>query len=414
MKRILFVQPVVAPPGGGEGLAAWLIEALKRDYRLTVLTWEPVDFAAVNRFFGTELQASEFELLTTPWALRLAKLSPTPVVRLKLLYLQMRARLQAGRFDAVMWASNEADLGPRGIQYVHFLEVLMKKGARLHWYHCPPVVLRAYEAISARLTGFSIERMKRHLTLANSEYTARATREEYGIEPLVVYPPAIGKFPEVPWEQRKDGFVCIGRIQPEKNIERMIAILAAVRAAGPQVHLHVVGKGTSPAYLASIRRLVQANASWVQLHENIARPQLVDLITAHRYGIHAMHNEPYGMAVAELVSGGCVTFVHNSGGQVEIVGHDERLIYSSREDAVNKILRALREPDYQASLRNHIASRRDLFGSEHFVSRIRQVMSDYFQAPPDQDARALGDAAMAQTLSTGEESKLSRVVRQRP
>ncbi len=398
MKRILFVQPAVKPPGGGEGLAAWLIEALKRDYRLTLLTWQPIDFEDVNRYFGTDLRASEFELWTMPWAARLAKLSPTPVVRLKQLYLQMRARRQAERFDAVIWAANEADLGPGGIQYVHYPEALMK--APLSWYHFSAATVRRYEAITDRLTGFSLERTKRNLTLANSEFTARALREVYGIEALVVYPPAIGKFPEVPWEQRKDGFVCIGRIQPEKSIERMIEILAAVRAAGPQVHLHVVGKGDSPGYLASIRRLVQANASWVQLHENVARPELVDLITAHRYGIHAMHNEPFGMAVAELVTGGCVTFVHNSGGQVEIVGNDERLIYSSTEEAVNKIIRALREPDYQANLRSYVASRRNLFGSERFVSRIRQVMSDYFRAPPDRNGRA---PRWASSPETGDE-----------
>jgi glycosyltransferase involved in cell wall biosynthesis len=399
MKRILFVQPVVAPPGGGEGLGAWMIEALKRDYRLTLLTWQPVDFEDVNRYFGTELRASEFEMWTTTWAARLAKLSPTPVIRLRQLYLQMRARRQAERFDAVIWSANEGDLGLGGIQYIHYPEALMK--ARSRWYHSFGAV-RGYEAIGDRLTGFSLDRMKRSLTLANSEFTARAIREVYGIEPLVVYPPAIGKFPDVPWEQRKDGFVCIGRIQPEKKIERIIEILAAVRAAGTQVHLHVVGKGDSPGYLASIRRLVQANASWVHLHEDISRLDLVDLVANHRYGIHAMRNEPFGMAVAELVTGGCVTFVHNSGGQVEIVGNDERLIYTSCEDAVEKILRAIREPDYQASLRSYVASRRNLFGSERFVSRIRQVMNDYFGAPPDRNARA---PSLASSPQTGDEPR---------
>ena len=90
--------------GGAEGLAAWIIEALKRDYRLTVLTWEPVDFAAVNWFFGIELQAYGIRTprTATPGLVRLAKMFPTPVVRLKLLYLSVRARRQAGRFDAVM------------------------------------------------------------------------------------------------------------------------------------------------------------------------------------------------------------------------------------------------------------------------------------------------------------------------
>ena len=92
-----------------------------------------------------------------------------------------------------------------------------------------------------------------------------------------------------------------------------------------------------------------------------------------------MFDEPFGMAVAELVTGGCVTFVHNSGGQVEIVGNDERLIYSSPENAVNKILRALRDPDYQASLRSYVASRRNLFTAERFVNRIREVVGDFLR-----------------------------------
>ena len=49
---------------------------------------------------------------------------------------------------------------------------------------------------------------------------------------------------------------------------------------------------------------------------------------------------------------------------------------------MNKILRALREPDYQASLRSHIASRRNLFGAKRFVSRIRQVVADYLRERP--------------------------------
>jgi glycosyltransferase involved in cell wall biosynthesis len=389
MKRILFAQRTITTISGADGLAAWILEALKRDYRLTLLTWEPVDLAALNWFFGTELGPSEFEVTTVkPWVVRLAKMFPTPAVGLRRLYVSMEARRWATRFDAVITASNEADLGPRGIQYIHFPEVLSKGPKSPQWYHSSAAV-RAYEAIGERLTGFSIDRMKRNLTLANSEFTARAIRELYGIEPVVVYPPAVGQFPEVPWDQRKDGFVCIGRISGEKRIEHIIEILSAVRLAGPQVHLHVVGTLWNAAYVDSIRRLAQANAQWVHLHENISRPELVELVATHRYGIHAMRDEPFGMAVAELVSAGCITFVHNSGGPVEIVGNDERLIYSSREDAVNKILRALRDPAYQASLRNYIASRRSLFRSDRFVSRIRQVVSDYLQVSPNRNTRAI-------------------------
>ena len=44
-KRILFIQPNLHPPGGGEAVAAWFIEALKDEYDLTLLTWTPIDFA---------------------------------------------------------------------------------------------------------------------------------------------------------------------------------------------------------------------------------------------------------------------------------------------------------------------------------------------------------------------------------
>jgi glycosyltransferase involved in cell wall biosynthesis len=382
MKRILIVGSRLEPPGGGEGLLAWIIEALKHDYRLSVLTWTPADLEGLNRFFGTELCASDAEfMIMNPLIQAIAQKSPTTMARLKDHYLGKRSRRIADRFDAVLTGDNEGDVGSHGIQYIHFPRILRNGAApEGHWWSAPAI--RAYTAMSDRLTGVSWERMRRNLTLVNSDFTGRRVRELHGIETLTVYPPAIGEFAEVPWERRKDGFVCIGRIVPYKRVELMIEILSAVRAGGPQVHLHVVGKAEWPGYVASIRRLVQANASWVHLHEEISRPELVELIASHRYGIHAMLDEPFGMAVADLVSAGCITFVPNRGGQVEIVANDERLIYSSREDAVNKILQAIREPDYQASLRNHIASRRSLFGAERFVSRIREVVGDYLRERP--------------------------------
>jgi hypothetical protein len=41
MKRVLMVQPSLNPPGGGNGVAAWMIEGLKTENRLTLLAWEP-------------------------------------------------------------------------------------------------------------------------------------------------------------------------------------------------------------------------------------------------------------------------------------------------------------------------------------------------------------------------------------
>ena len=391
MKRILLAERSLDPPGGARGLAAWMTEALKHEYRLTLLTWARPDLEAVNRFFGTDLHDSDFTLeLMRPWAARLAAMPPPGrMTLLRHLYLVSCARRRAASFDAVIGTNNEADVGPRGIQYFHFPRFIDRPKFNSQWRHrAAAPAMRAYQAASRLVTGFSVERMRRNLTMVNSDFTGRLVREVHGIETVTVYPPAVGTFPDTPWNERKNGFVCVGRIAREKRIEVVIDILAAVRQAGDNVRLHLVGTGDASGYAASIRRLIEANASWVHLHEDLSRAQLVDLITANRYGIHGMLGEPFGMAVAELVSGGCITFVPDSGGPVEIVGNDQRLMYSSREDAVAKILRALREPEYQAALHRSVVARKDMFSSQRFVTRIRKVISDFFRSRPELSAIA--------------------------
>ena len=56
MKRVLLVQPSVQPPGGSNGVAAWVLQALAPIHRVTVLSWQPVSIDPINRFFGTSLR----------------------------------------------------------------------------------------------------------------------------------------------------------------------------------------------------------------------------------------------------------------------------------------------------------------------------------------------------------------------
>jgi glycosyltransferase involved in cell wall biosynthesis len=115
----------------------------------------------------------------------------------------------------------------------------------------------------------------------------------------------------------------------------------------------------------------------VFLHENVSRGEMTELVARHRYGIHAKPDEHFGIAVAEIVKAGCIVFVPNDGGQVEIVGGDDRLLYRSAEDAVAKILRVMKDPDEQAALRRHLDSRRHLFSTEEFVRHIQDVVRQF-------------------------------------
>jgi len=376
-KRVLLVQPSLQPPGGGNGVAAWMLEALKRDHNVSLLSWHAPDLNAVNRFFGTSLLSSDFRLIVPSHLARAAaRCSPTPLDLLKSNHLARLGRRLAPDHDVVMSANNESDLGGNGIQYIHFPSLHpTRPEIDLRWYH-PRLAVSAYRRYAQRLTGFSNERMRSNLTLVNSEWTGNLVRRLHGIEPRTVRPPVPGKFPAVPWREREDGFVCIGRISPEKRIELIIEILAEVRSRGRPVHLHVVGTFGDRAYARRIRRLIAEHHSWVFLEENLARDELARLVAQHRYGIHAMTEEHFGMAVAEMVRGGCIVFAPNGGGQVEIVAN-HRLLYDDTADAVAKVGAVLSDLDTQAELRADLTTKAATLSAERFVREIQEIVRGF-------------------------------------
>jgi glycosyltransferase involved in cell wall biosynthesis len=375
--RILLVQPSLSSPGGGNLVAAWIVQALRDHHDVTLLSWQPPDLAVCNRSFGTSLRAADLRVQLAPaWARWLARFGPTPLVFLRDSLLFRQCVTRAGDFDLVVTANNEADLGRPGIQYIHYPRLdLVRPAVDLRWYHGSRRLLALYRRLCARVARFSAARMKANVTLVNSQWTGRRVRAVHGIEPVVLYPPVAGVFPDVPWSAREDGFVYIGRISPEKRIETVIEILERIRAAGRDLRLHVVGSPDDRRYGRHIRRLIGQRARWVTLHENLGRDDLTRLISRQRYGIHAMVDEHFGIAVAEMMYGGCVVFVHRDGGPREIVGEHARLLFDSVEDAVEKILAVLDDPAARDALRAHLAGRAALFSAERFVRDVRAIVA---------------------------------------
>jgi glycosyltransferase involved in cell wall biosynthesis len=157
--------------------------------------------------------------------------------------------------------------------------------------------------------------------------------------------------------------------------------LDQVRAQGHDIHLHIVGaaneQGLYWGYYQEILTLINKHAKWISFEENISRQDLIRLITTHRYGIHSMVGEHFGVAVGELMCGGAIVFVPNDGGQVEIVGNEPRLLYTSRDDAVKKITRVMGDTGTQAELRAQLAARAESFGVEHFMRELRAVVTQF-------------------------------------
>ncbi len=389
MKRVLIVYPTLGIVGGGELVAVWMLQALRDDYDLSLLTWtKSVELHEINRIYGTSLTAADFTLLGPPRPLRavfdlVAKRRPEHDFQ-KFCLLHRLARRMRDDYDVMISAVNEIDFSRPGIQYFHYPDlgrvyesekVTGSQGRTATWWRLFRQRCRPWRILS----GLSFERMRDNLTLVNSDWTGEVVRRLYDIDTLTVYPPVAGEFPEVAWEDRKNRFVSIGRFVPEKRLEMVIEVLAAVRAQGHDVQLQLIGlvHNDTRAYFGKIMNLARAHASWVSVAEKIDRQQLARIVSHSRYGIHAHDCEPFGIAVAEMIRAGCIPFTGRFGGQAEIIGQDDRLLFDTVEEGVEKILAVLRSPDQQQSLRQHLAGRGTLFDADRFVSRIKEAVQQF-------------------------------------
>jgi glycosyltransferase involved in cell wall biosynthesis len=374
--RLLFVQPSLQPPGGGNGVAAWMLQALKDEYEITVYTWWPVDVERINRFWGTSIRADDFRATRVPtWLRRLVDAPPLPLAMLRTAVMINSVRRRSAEYDLAITANNEADFGSVGVQYVHYpWNMFPRPAVDLRWYHFG-FLLAPYYRLCVALSRFSADSMRRNITLVNSDWTGRQAWTRYQIASRTVYPPVRMVPSSLGWEARVPEFVAIGRIAPEKELERVIDVMTAVRAQVPAVRLHVVGTTDQTRYYRRIVRRIRAAGDWIQLHEDLSRSELDALIGRVRYGIHGMREEHFGMAPAEMVRAGCIVWVPDGGGQVEIVG-DARLTYGSIEEGVAKITRTLGDADEQARLRAHLATRASLFSTERFMQQVRAAVAE--------------------------------------
>lgn len=371
VRRALVVQPYLRPLGGAEGVAAWVVHALASDHAVTILCREAPDLAALDRRYGTTMHGRDVTAVVAPlpwWLGARFRLD-----NLRDWHLQSHARRLAPRFDLVVTTDNEGDLGRPGIQYVHYPKAVFhpRGGRNIGWYHAANAPAAVYFELSARWTGFSYARMLANKTLTCSEWVAERIRALHGIEPLVLHPPAAGAFPDVPWEARENAVAWCGRLYPDRRVELVIDIVERVRRRGHPLRLTLLAASHDRAYREGIRALVAPRTEWIRLEENVDRERLAQAMAAHRYGLHGTAEESFGMAPAELVRAGAITFVPRGGGQMDIVGGDERLTFGGAAEGAAKVAAVVESPALQTDLRTYLAPFRERFSSARFVRELR-------------------------------------------
>lgn len=367
--------------GGGEVATLWAIQALKDEYDVTLITAGDVDLTELNRFCGTCLREGDFRVRQAPVPAWLRRMRGAQALRSAL--HQRHCRRLAGEFDVLASGYDPCNFGRRAVQFI----------ADLGW---DPQLRGTYFAedegrlgsLPGRLTRTAYHTLCRALTqrsgwntfrgddilVANSAWMAAVIRTRWPSSRVeVLYPPVAFRSGPLPWEQKEVGFVCLGRIAPEKRVDAVIQILSQVRARGHAVHLHVIGPMDGSPYSTRIERLCRANADWIQVEGMKAGLDKERILTAHRFAVHGWAGEPFGIAVAEMAKAGCLPFVPEVGGAAEIVGCPE-LCYHDASDAVTKIEAVLKSDALQEELREKVRRSACLFGSDVYTAGVRRIV----------------------------------------
>ena len=303
---------------------------------------------------------------------------PAALVRLSLLMRYTR-RVSSG-FDVVFGVFNETDYGRKGIQDIHYPTYLRPRPAvDLRWYHAAQWPLRLYYAARGSGGGFlarspETERDARELRLDGRARVAIARRaHHYGLSAggSSGTGRTVGRA-----AQRLSGD---RPLLSGKRFERVMTILARVRERGPAVTLTIVGTWDRHARRYRDRLVNQARSlgSWIEFRHNVSRDELRAVMATHRYGIHGMREEHFGMAPAELARAGCIVWVPRGGGQMEAVGHEPALMYESDDDAVAKIVRTLTDPAEQERLRERLAATSERFATANFMAQVRAIVDNF-------------------------------------
>ncbi|MBD3414621.1 MAG: glycosyltransferase [Candidatus Aminicenantes bacterium] len=378
--RIAIVHPHLKPGGGSEARALWIVEALKEEEQVNLISMGRIDLGALNDYYGTDLKYDEIGIIEIPIPQMLKKRFDA----LRSYRLSKYCKKNSDKFDLMISSYNVMDFGKKGIQYIadfSFDDDLRRKhhsvsGTFPRLVYKRSFIRTMYLKLGEWISKGTKEGWRRNTTIANSKWSAEVLQEAYGINAQVIYPPVEEKFPDIPWEEKSNGFVAVGRLVPEKRFDQIIHILKKVREQGHDVHLHIIGGGPYTSFNKTLKRVVEENSSWCFLEGPKYGAEKKKMISKHKFGISGCKNEAFGIAVAEMIKAGNIVWVPFSGGQVEIVDHKE-LIYIDQEDAVLKIKKTLNDNKKQAEIREHLKKNSEKFSIEIFKIKTRATVEEF-------------------------------------
>jgi glycosyltransferase involved in cell wall biosynthesis len=256
------------------------------------------------------------------------------------------------------------------ISYVHFPDYYVSMLERIRasniwrFYYAPYIhrVKRIQKELSNRIV------------MTNSHYTADLIRSIWGFSPVLLYPPVhVDQLAELKGDdRRKNNVVTVSLFSPEKRLELIPRVAEKVAADFKIIgflekqhrrNFENLNKLTESLHVEGRVKLL-ANAT----HET----KFAALRNAKVY-LHAMHNEQFGIAIAEAMSCGCIPVVHDSGGPKEFVPKEWR--YKNDDEAIQKTKEALNL--WSPELAQEMISISLKFTNDAFQSNFLRILDRY-------------------------------------
>jgi len=369
MANIGIYHPDLERGGGAEAVCLHMIDSLAVEHNVSLLTANQPDFASLDNHYGTDTQGTDVQLLG-PVAEKLV--SGMNLYKIRHAAFARSVSMKSDHYDGIISAFNELTVPGGALQYIHH-----------PLYECSS----SPEQKKKRL-GYLRDKIARGIAgcepesgrmLTNSEWMASIIESCRGVRPTVVYPPVkIGESEGRPWDDREDGIVTVGRVAPDKRTGIAIDLVEQLNRRGHDLTLHLVGYAGDNNYGRNVKKRAK-ESEFVEFHGSIPRGELISILNSNKYGLHTKKYEHFGMAVAEMVASGMLPFVPDSGGQVEIVGRETSLMYSSTEEAIKKIEDVIQSRDRQKELLRSLPNPKSRYGLERFSIEIRSQVDTWLE-----------------------------------
>ncbi|MBI1833869.1 MAG: glycosyltransferase [Candidatus Andersenbacteria bacterium] len=284
--------------------------------------------------------------------------------RLALLLLHAAERLDLSKYDLVISSSSAFAKGIVTRSYVPHISYCHTP-TRYIWERHSGGIFEKVAQHFLKMADFAAGQ-RPDIFVANSKYTQARLRKYYRRESTVIYPPVATDFYSPAYtSQKKEYFLCVGRLTPAKQFDQAIAICEKLR-----LPLHIAGVGQDYARLKNLAG--PATTFLGKISDEELRLQYRGAWALLQPGI-----EDFGMATVESLACGTPVITPAAGGAPEIIEDGKHgILYREPvmellAEAINKFLQ--KRESFNPSVLQEQALK---FSRSYFRSSLRNVVEE--------------------------------------